>query len=235
MDRSICVIASSLARASSNALRNLAFSSDSAARRRLTASSLSRESCRRPRRATACSRPAEPASDRPLAAPPGPISAPPVNRVSGLASSSDNCRCAATGSEPPWPGCGQREGILEPIAGGGRERRGILGGLEQFRLARRVPLRQLAHQLEQGRRSAPCRWPGAPARRPGAFGSTYAAERRAAAQGTEREGGMLQSAGLCRMSLFTRGGRRTGARVDGRESARRRSGLRGSRCCRRAR
>ena len=45
MDCSMCVTASSFARASSSALRNFAFSSDSAARRRLSACSLSCESC----------------------------------------------------------------------------------------------------------------------------------------------------------------------------------------------
>src|SRR5882724_5311041 len=106
IDRSICVTASSLARASSKALRSLAFSSDSAARRRLSASNLSRESpsCAsspsRKRLFSACSislcstsLSSTRASKRSTG-----------NRVSGLASSSANCRCAATGSLPLWPG-----------------------------------------------------------------------------------------------------------------------------------
>src|SRR5882724_8679467 len=104
IDRSICVTASSLARASSKALRSLAFSSDSAARRRLSASNLSRESSccasSRKRLFSACS----------ISLCSTSLSSTSANnrstgsRVSGLASSSASCRCAATGSLPLWPG-----------------------------------------------------------------------------------------------------------------------------------
>ena len=97
----MCVTASSLARASSKALRNFAFSSDSAAKRRLMRLQLVVRIVighRRLRmrlfsacRISLCS--TSLSSTRANKRSTG-------SRVSGLASSSDNCRCAATGSEP---------------------------------------------------------------------------------------------------------------------------------------